>query len=141
MPKEEVPKANIESSTDFLNGKLMGSYTFHNNLGEKIGINSESKIRICLMNYLQNLKERGGWLTPFGILITILITLSTTEFQDKFSIPKYTWQALFIMGGFICLAWLLRELFKRPKEITIDKIIEELIPPLEDKKIPKKLNK
>lgn len=134
-PQTLLPKATIEASSDFLQKKFVDSLTVHTNLGERVVSISESKIRICLMNYLQNLKERGEWITPLGLSITILITLLTTDFQDRFSIPKDTWQAIFVICGVISFVWLIRSLIKLPKEVTIDNIIDELIPSLDSTKI------
>lgn len=130
----EEPTAVIKSSENFIEEKLLGSYTVHNNLGEKVSLITESKLKVCLMEYLQNLEKRGVWIAPLGILATIVITLLTADFQDKFYISRYTWQAIFILSAIISSVWLILVFIKRPKEVTIDDIVREMIPPLEETK-------
>ena len=44
------------------------------------------------MEYLNNVEKRNSWMTPLGILITLVITLSTTATRD-FLFKAEVWQA------------------------------------------------
>ncbi len=123
---QQQPKTTIKPSNESSLKRLVGSFSLHNNVGGRLLNILESDIRVCLMTYLANLRERGGWQAPLGILLTAIITLLTSNFQDKFRIPKETWEALFIMLGIISSTWFIYSLVKRPKEMTIDDIIEKL---------------
>jgi hypothetical protein len=114
--------------------QMEGNFTFHNNLGERVVQISENKIRVCLMTYLAVLKERGSWIAPAGILVTITLTLSTTDFKDRFLLTSATWQAIFILCGVASFVWLIYVLYRRPKETTIDDIVEQLIAPSDTKR-------
>lgn len=93
------------------------------NLGENIIFTTEDKIRICLMNHLGNLEEKRGWLTPLGLFLTIILTFLTTDFKEWF-LPKATWQAIFIILGFVFFLWLIIAIVKAIKAKTIEDILE-----------------
>jgi len=99
----------------------------HSNLSERVVYLYESKIRICLMENLNKLDDGRAWQVPFGIFLTICIIFPTTDFKD-WILSKYVWQAVFILLGGISFVYFIYSLYKRPKKVTVDDIINELIP-------------
>ncbi len=128
---KSAKKPKIGSTIDPVNSGVkklvVNGLSTHSNLNQRIVYLYESTIRICLMENIQKLDARKEWQTPLGILLTILIIFPTTEFKD-WIFSKYTWQAIFICIGVASAIWLLYTIFMRPKRVTIDQIIAELIP-------------
>ncbi|MEN9582076.1 MAG: hypothetical protein RL641_30 [Candidatus Parcubacteria bacterium] len=125
--KNQEKSATIATGFD-VNTLVMKGVSAHSNMNQRVVTLPENTIRICLMNNMKNLEDRRAWQTPFGILIAILIIFPTAEFKD-WIFPKATWQAVFFIAALICVGWLIQTLWVRPKKVTIDQIIEELIPP------------
>lgn len=120
-------KSAISPSNEDLQKKIANSVTFHDNLGERILTISESKLKLCLKDNIENLGSRSAWQAPAGVGLTILITIITSDFQDWF-FSKYTWQALFVMAGTLSFVWLCHSLYKMPGLKKADDIVNELMP-------------
>lgn len=95
------------------------------NTSQELIVTTVDKAKICLMENLANIEKRNAWMTPAGILITLIITLTTTTPKD-FIINANIWQAIFILGGIIASVWLIISLYKLPKSKKIDDVLKEL---------------
>jgi hypothetical protein len=95
------------------------------NLGQTIIITTEDKIEICLMKYLEDLENKRSWLTPFGLLLSIVLTFLTTDFKE-WIIPKETWQAIFIVAEIIFLGWLAISIKRAWQTKSIKDVLEEI---------------
>jgi len=124
--KQQNNEATIISNEE-LQKKMVQKSTFHDNLGERILTISESKLRLCLKDNLDNMGSRAAWQTPAGIAFTILITCLTTNFND-WMVSHFTWQAMFIIAGILSCAWLIVTLIRTPKLKKVDDIVNELMP-------------
>lgn len=97
----------------------------HVNITQKLIIITEDKLHICLSKNLEKIEKKRVWIAPLGILITILVTLLTSAFQD-FIIPAATWHAIFIIVAFLSFIWLLISLNQARQSIEIEDVIGEL---------------
>lgn len=122
------PKSTFETA---LPDAIAESLTYHTNVQEKVVTITESKIKICLMECLDNMRERGSWKTPVGIAGTIIITLITTDFKDALNLTKEVWEAIFIIGCILSVIWSAVEILKQPKKMTVETILTQLIPTTE----------
>lgn len=125
--QQQAPKAIISPVTKELQSKIVEHLSMHSNLSERVVSLYESKIRICLMKSLSKLEDGRAWQVPFGIFITICVIFPTADFRD-WILPKYTWQAIFVISAIISFICFCISLYKKPKNVTVDDIINELIP-------------
>lgn len=92
----------------FESGHLVVNRVHSNTKQELIQI-SEDKLKLILIEHGTLLEKKGSWVTPFSILLTILIVFATTEFK-KFYFDASTWQAFFLFISLATFIWLLKNL-------------------------------
>lgn len=97
----------------------------HSNTEQTLISVTEDKLRLILNEYLELIESKKTWLAPFGILLTILVVLTTSEFKD-FLISKYTWQAVFIMTGVLCIIWFIKTLKNILKSASVDDVVRKI---------------
>ena len=71
-------------------------------------VTNQYKVRFCLMKNLNNVSTRQKYIAPLGILITIMITLTTATFKSTLGIDSDTWLYVFIFFGGFALYWFIR---------------------------------
>jgi len=98
----------------------------YNNLSQEIVKITIDKLRLILTLYLRDMEKRKNWITPFGILLTLLLVFATTTFRDAFYIKSSTWEAFFLMALIITLGWLICTLVHAFKSKTVDDLIETI---------------
>jgi len=94
-------------------------------LARKLIITTEDKVRLCLIQRQRLVDQQHEWVAPAGILVALILTLTTSTFHD-FLLPRDTWLAIFIIALLLCLAWLLRSLWRLRKAPSIDDVVEQL---------------
>lgn len=120
---ENDSKTSILQET--INKEILEKSKVHLNLEEGFIITTEDKIKLCLIRYLKGLEKKNSWITPLGLLITVIVTFLTTDFKD-WLFSKYTWQAIFLISGAIFFVWLIFAFFVLCKTKTIEDIVEEI---------------
>lgn len=125
MKNKVEKKESTISQNDAINNELIKDLKVHTNLTQEVIVTTEDKIRICLINYLNKLTGKKEWIAPFGILITIIIALLTTNFK-KFYFNADTWTAVFIIAGALCLIWLFACIKAIFVSVDMDEVINEL---------------
>lgn len=115
------------SASDAINKELIKNLKVHTstNLDQEVIITTEDKVRISLMKYLNKMGKKDSWVAPGGILLTIVITLLTTNFKT-FYFSADTWTAVFIIAGIISLIWLVYCLKNIFVSVEMDEVIDEL---------------
>jgi len=96
------------------------------NVYSKMFLTNEDKVKLCLENNMKHLEKRKEWLTPLGLLLTLIATLITTSFKDMLGVNAETWLALFIFGAILSAILLVKSLYNRPKKKTIEDLISEI---------------
>lgn len=113
-----------------LNEDLTKGLTVFKNIDQEVLLINTDKVKLLLIEHDKIVRQKMDWLAPFGIFITVLITLLTTNF-DKilFGLSRQTWQALFILicigSGILTLFYALRAV-KNCNKGTIVELIEKL---------------
>ena len=105
---------------------IQDSSRVYSNLGQEIIITTEDKIRLCLIEHLSRMEKRNAWITPLGILLTIVIVFPTTTFRDAFYLSAATWQAMFVIGGVICFGWLIRSIWNAQVSSSMNDVVAEI---------------
>lgn len=65
-------------------------------------------------------------MTPFSVLVTIGITVITSDFHNLI-LSSNTWKKIFFFAGIISVFWLIYSLWDARKSETIDDIIDSLV--------------
>lgn len=108
-------------------GGLVDVKDVHINVSQALIIITEDKVRNHLSKHLNKVEKRKGWIAPLGILITIIITLITSDFkQDSFIFPSATWEAIFVISGLISLGWLIYSIIQALKSESIEDLIDKI---------------
>jgi hypothetical protein len=63
-----------------------------------------------LNDWRQRIELRGSWIAPLSLAVSLLATLLTTDFKDRFNIPKEYWSALFFVCFVAAVFWLVRSI-------------------------------
>lgn len=94
---------------------------------------TEDKLRIKLQDFSGGQKIKSSWLTPFSNLVTLMITLTTTSFNEAFGIKPETLEACVILLTIACICWLFYSLnklacyfWKNRTNSEIDTFIKEI---------------
>jgi len=98
----------------------------HLNVSQKLIVTTEDKVNLCLTKHIKLMEKRKGWIAPLGILITIIVTLSTTNFNNILWLEASTWKAIFIISGFLSTGWLVFAIREALKSEKVEDIITEL---------------
>lgn len=109
--------------------KLLDGCEFHDNISQVYIRTTEDKLRNILRDFKDSYATKYAWTAPLGIFISLLATLQTATFTDKFGFNKEFWQALFYFFTTGSLIWLvisgIRALFRIKEtntQFTIDRI-------------------
>ncbi len=97
----------------------------HDNLSQEVILTTEDKVNLCLLKYLKQMEKKRGWMAPAGVLITIIITLVTSDFKDV-GLEASVWSALFIIAGILSFIWLVFSIFDALKSKSIEDVVTEL---------------
>lgn len=114
------------SKGKFTKSKVLFKEEFENLEHTLIKI-SEEKLRLELNDYEKSVREKYSWLAPFGVFLTLVTAIITTDFKDAISLSKHTWEAIYYLGAFSCFAYSLVSLLKsNKKDITIEALINRI---------------
>ena len=91
---------------------------------------TEDKLENIVIKYIVRLRKGSAWLTPFSLVITIGITLLTTEVnKDLFGIPRAVWTACFYLVLLASFLWLIHSIvnsIKYRKESDVPSLIQSI---------------
>jgi len=85
----------------------------------------EDTLRLILNTDIQKISSKSDWIAPLGILVSLLLTILTSDFNDKLVSSKtldgFAWAAIFASA--IWLAFKIKAIFVKA---SVDGIIEKL---------------
>ena len=107
--------------------KFQQANKIHWNLEQVVIVTTEDKLRLCLLKTIDRLDAKRKWWTPLSVFVTLVLTLTTTEFKDRFDIPAATWQAFFLLLTVASFIWAVVAIWKATRvEISIESILAEV---------------
>jgi Na+/melibiose symporter-like transporter len=95
----------------------------HDNTSQELISITADKLKLILIENLEQVKSTGAWQMPLSLLITIVLVFCSAEFKLALGVSADTWRAVFSIGGVACLIWLIVCLFKPRKSKTLDEVI------------------
>lgn len=106
---------------------------FYDNTQSNIIRITDDKLKVILLENKESLIKNNDFLAPMTLLISLILTFCTTNFQDFF-LPASVWTGFYLVLTVVAVIWLVIELRKRKKSITIDELINKIrnqkIPPV-----------
>lgn len=103
--------------------------TVNADIGREILVLDKNKVKICLMENQKKLEAQQEWRGALGILITLIIALSTTTGFKPFPWSSAVWYALFLFTAIAVGVWLIYLVYQNKQAEgakSIDELIEEL---------------
>jgi hypothetical protein len=103
----------------------------HTSVAQILISTTEDRARLALEREFRKAGDRQAWLAPGGILLTLVITLVTSEqFQDRLGLSKHTWEAIFVVAAVVVGIWLVRAAVRAwtapTQEEMIDNVLDSL---------------
>jgi hypothetical protein len=71
------------------------------------------------------MEKKREWLTPLGILVSVILTFVTSTFKD-FGLEAATWKAVMIIWGMFALGWLIYSVKHALQSAKIEDIVDKL---------------
>ena len=97
-----------------------------NNVSSNIIRIIEDKLRLKLVDYEKSVAHCYDWVGAVGIIVTIALSLLTTEFKDRFNVKAETWCALFFILLIIAIGYVIYTIVKALSRKTIEEFISDL---------------
>lgn len=111
-----------------LNHDISEKLVVHKNVGQEIVIINQDKLKLILIEFEEKMKKSRDWINPLALFLTLLIANFSVEFHDFLKIPANVWQAIFLLGNFFALIWLVinsyRKIFQKGDDI--DSVISKI---------------
>jgi hypothetical protein len=98
----------------------------HVNVDQEIIQITEDKLRLILKDHLDSLIQSGGWVAPFGVIVSIVTTFCTAKFDTFIGLGPEFWRSMFVLVGIGSVAWLIVALHKRANALTLDEFINKV---------------
>lgn len=88
---------------------------------------TEDKLKVIFGDYTANLKKKGSWTTPLGLIIAIVLTLITSQFQDALFIKAAVWEAIFYVVLTVTVIWFVRSVYYCKKmDTSLETLMKEI---------------
>lgn len=108
-------------------GQLMQQTSrVHFNVGQEIVVTTEDKVWRILTNHLSRIEKRNAWITPLGILITLIVIFPTASFR-KFVFSAETWKAIFFIAALLSFCWFVKGLWQSKGSASIADFVKSLL--------------
>ncbi|MCB5288033.1 MAG: hypothetical protein LHW64_09540 [Candidatus Cloacimonetes bacterium] len=115
---------SIAENVTFSEGQIPVT-NIHSNTEQTLISVTEDKLRLILNEYLSFVESKKLWIAPLSVLLTIVVVLTTSDFKD-FLIPKYTWQAIFLISAGLCLIWFFMTLKSIGQSVSVDDVVRKI---------------
>lgn len=87
---------------------------------------TDDRLRVRLLEFLKAHASRKDWIGPASVLISLVATLVTADFKDKW-LSKDSWTALFVFAAIAAGAWLVTTLLAmRNNKLGLDDLVSNL---------------
>lgn len=98
----------------------------HNNVDQVVIRITEDKLRLILGGFERDVQERGSWIAPLGICLTVVLALTTGTANDV--LPTGWWLPVHGTAGLCALVWLVQALVKRNwrRKPSINAVVESI---------------
>ena len=106
--------------------KTVEIVSVYQNTSQEIVEITTDRLRLVLVEHRQGFERKKEWQTPLGILVTILLVFTTTDFKKAWGFEATFWQALFMMLVILCFTWFIQAVYVAYKSPTISDVMERI---------------
>lgn len=99
---------------------------FYDNTQSNVIRITDDKLKVILLENKESLKRNNDVIAPLTLLISLILTFCTTDFKDFLTIGAPVWKALYLFLALASVIWLVYELNRIRKTITIDELIDQI---------------
>lgn len=99
---------------------------FYDNTQSNIIRITEDKLQVILYKNKEAIERKSNFLTPLTLLISLILTLFTSNFKDFLTISKNTWQGFYMFCVLALFIWLCIELKNKKKIISVEELLENI---------------
>ena len=128
---------NDQNKAIDISAELNKGLTIHTNIRQDIIVTNADKLELILKDAQRVMESKRDWLTPSGIILTLIITFCTTDFKETFGLSKDFWKSSFVLSTIIMIGYLVYTIIKISRnkgQYEIDDIIKKI--KLEEKDLP-----
>ncbi|MCG9694965.1 MULTISPECIES: hypothetical protein [Vibrio] len=110
----------------FSKSRVLFEEEYENLSHTKISI-SEEKLRLQLIEYEKSVRYKFSWGAPFGIFLTLITAILTTDFKTFLLLDKATWEVLYWVGALLTLYLTGKNKLKSKNyNVTMDILIDRI---------------
>jgi len=80
------------------------------NTEQEVIIVTRDRIHLCLQVAMDRIGKRDRWMVPLGVLVPLVLAVTTTTFTKRFGIGGGEWETVFVMFIVFTAAWLVYSL-------------------------------
>ena len=95
----------------------------HSNLTTEVIKITSDKMELIITQHLSKVERRKEWMTPLGLIVAIIIALSTTTFKDALWLKANVWEAIAWVSLVVLFFWLIKSGWRSYKSKSIPEII------------------
>jgi len=99
---------------------------FYDNTQSSVIRITDDKLKVILLENKEAIEKKSNFWTPLVLVITLILTICTTTFKTFMTIPKEYWGAFFMFCTLGAIVWLIIELSKIKKLLTVNELIDKI---------------
>ena len=84
------------------------------------------RLELLLQKFIKHAKDSKEWVSPLGVVLSLLLTFLVSDFRDRFGLKSSQWELLVIIAIIISCVWFLYTLIRAIKSLTFDVLLDEL---------------
>jgi hypothetical protein len=124
-PRRSAPRKHAVIELD----ELTQDFKIHKNLTQDVIMTTQDKLRLALIEHRDVLASRREWVSAATLSLSLLTTLTLTQFQDRLGLSADTWRALYALSFMAAVFWLgsaLLRLYRNRHRSDIDYLIKQI---------------
>jgi len=95
------------------------------NVAQNVVVTTEDKLKLAIQNHSNGIGKKKDWIAPFSIALSIIVSMSSTEFRD-FIVSKEVWSAVFLICFAGSIAWFFVVIRYAFGKYSTDALLEEI---------------
>jgi hypothetical protein len=119
------PVSEVERSDELADQVIEASKVTDNTKQEVIRV-TRDKVELALHRNLPKYIPTGQLIASVGLLLALIATLITAEFQLTFGIPSDMWRGFFLLACLVALILVVRDAYRWAKRPKLDDLVDAI---------------
>ena len=101
--------------------RLVKAELVYYNVSQTIVITTEDKLKLAIQSHSNGIDRKKEWIAPFSICLSIIISMSSSNFIDFF-FSSEAWHTIFLIflaGSAVWFFWVIRFAFTKSSDETL----------------------